>query len=199
VEAVFPGRVRVGGSTFAANQGPNATDPFAIVGANNHLGYSAYTRPYPLVSASITGVMQGDLLAAVLSSSASASDQAIKNFGQVANQFTNNGQRIKWTVLGRFGANSNTKRIKIKRSAAGSTWFDSGDLTQNGTPYSIEWMIYRVGGVLRYHATMTYGTASTVIMQAGTMDENAQNQLLVTGTAAGDVTVDYFAGEILRF
>ena len=53
---------------------------------------------------------------------------------------------------------------------------------------------------------MTYGTgtvgtvsaAATSLISAGAMDSGAQQYVVVTGTTAADVTIDYYTAEVLK-
>ena len=202
--AIFQGRLRAGNDTYATNKGPNSTDTFAYPGTGM-LGDAPYFRPYAQNSANVIGGTHAST--AVLSSSAAAADQNLLSIPQIETNL-GSGSRITYRFYGRLAANANTKRIKIKRSAGGTVWLDSGDITTDfvtyGGSYKVEWMICKISATYYYNATITYGSnqagiAAVVKSAGGTMDANAQHQFLVTGTSAADVTLDYHHSELHKY
>jgi hypothetical protein len=204
--ATIPSRQRIlGGQVrFNADQGAqNANDPYAIAG-NPHLGYAPYCRPAPFIQSRLSGLIQRST--AALASNASASDQAIHTISRLEELagFTGNqlaaGSWMRTTYIGRLGANSNTKRLKIVRSAAGATRFDSGNLTDNAAQFTLQFYQIRLTAGYRFVTIMEWSDASsTAAKRIQTYNESAggaADQLLVTGTAAGDVTIDFHFTEI---
>lgn len=204
--ATLPSRQRIlGGQVrFNADQGvQNANDPFAIAG-NPHLGYAPYCRPAPFIQSRLSGLIQRST--AALASNASASDQAIHTISRLEELagFTGNqlaaGAWMRTTYIGRLGANANTKRLKIVRSAGGATRFDSGNLTDNAAQFTLTFYQIRLAAGYRFVSIMEWSTAgSTTPYRIQTYNESAggaADQLLVTGTTAGDVTIDFHFTEI---
>jgi hypothetical protein len=162
------------------------------------LGYAPYFIPSPTMTARIPGIVAR--ATAQLASGASASDasllalQRLENYAATTGAVLGVGSCIRYKVYGRFGANANTKRIKIVRDAGGATRFDSGDLTNNGTAWSMEFIEFRNATTYRFF---------TIFDHAGgkiqTYDESAtgaDNRIRVTGTSAGDVVIDYYEGSV---
>jgi hypothetical protein len=204
--ATLPSRQRVlGGQVqFNADQGvQNANDPYAIAG-NPHLGYAPYCRPAPFIQSRLSGLIQRST--AALASAASAADQNIHSISRLEELagFTGNqlaaGSWMRTTYLIRFGANANTKRLKIVRSAAGATRFDSGNLTDNAAQVTLTFYQIRLTAGYRFVTIMEWSDASsTAAKRIQTYNESAggaADQLLVTGTTAGDVTIDFHWTEI---
>lgn len=189
------GKLRVETQTaFGVNQTPSANDSFAGPG-RMMLGTKPYYMPAQTLSANLTGVIQQgtDLLSA-----APATDQALHTVASMealvgyGNSVLNAGSVFRTTYLGQLGANGNTKRIKIKRSAGGATRFDSGDLTDNGTAFTLDYYQIRKASAYRFVTVFALsGQAQVVSYNADAT--GAADQLLVTGTAAGDVTIHHHA------
>jgi hypothetical protein len=181
---------------FNANQAPQSGDSIGMPGAAM-LGYAPYYMPCPTVAARVSGIITR--ATAALSSGASATDANLLSLvrlellsGTAGNVF-GVGSCIRYKIYGRFGANANTKRIKIVRSAGGDTRFDSGDLTENGTAWYMEFVEFRNASAYRFHTIFEY--AGGRIQTYSDAATGADNQILVTGTAAGDVVIDYYTAE----
>ncbi|MCW1887438.1 hypothetical protein OKA04_22065 [Luteolibacter flavescens] len=129
---------------------------------------------------------------APLVSTASQIDGAMLQFYDT--YLPNNGDSITYEIRGKFGANGNTKRLRIESAGIGY-WFDSGSLTENGTSF-----------VLRVTRTKTSSSShvldgefltsdAKVIMGSSHNPGGATNAVLrISGTAAGDVTVHSIVG-----
>ena len=200
------GRLRAaeenGSSSYVSQQTPQSTDNFAFPG-RGMLGYNPYFRPSPSLTSYLPGIIE--INGTILTSSASAADQSLKVFSYLENLLVTNGEYIKYSMHGRFGANANTKRIKLGRDPS-VVHFDSGNITTDYTgllpTFTIESTVYRVGGVVRHHTVMTYGPAaadSVQRIQSGTVNTAASQRFYVTGTTASDVTLDYYTIEMLKF
>lgn len=208
--ATLPSRQRILGGqvAFNADQGAqNSNDPYAIAG-NPHLGYAPYCRPAPFIQSRLTGVTERS--SAQLSSGAGASDtsiHSIQSFAQLTT-FTGNqlaaGAFMKTTFIGRFAANTNTKRFKVINNGGGPTRFDSGDITGsdgNGGQFVLTHYQFRQTGGIRYNTILEWSVAgSRTPFRVQTYDQAAAagtgDQLRVTGTSAGDIVIDHHFTEI---
>ena len=195
----IPGRPRImnGVTAFNVNQAPAATDPLGIVG-NPMLGHAPYGMPAPFLTSRLGGIIQRNTVA--LASGAGASDAVLHSIARMESLASSTGANFsagaffKTTYLGRFGANANNKRIKIVRSAGGATRFDSGVITPNGDQFTLTHLEIRLAAGYVFVTTLEWsdGTGATKRIQTyNASAATADNQILVTGTAAGDVTVDF--------
>ena len=206
----IPGRPRImnGVTAFNATQGPGANDPLGIVG-NPHIGYAPYFCPAPTAVAFVMGI--SDRATAKLESVAPSANVALHaipslpTLASYAGQQLGNGSWAVTTYLIRFGANTNTKRLRIIRDALGATRFDSGDfLTAAGNnvqavlkfyqfKHSAGWkyvtvLEWSIPGSNTPYRIQTYSDDATVAA--------ASDRLYVTGTALGDVTIDHHWTEV---
>jgi hypothetical protein len=196
----IPGRPRImnGVTAFNTSQTPQSTDPLGIVG-NPMLGHAPYGMPSPFITSRLTGVIQRNM--AALQSVAPSSDAVLHSIARMGALATSTGANYaagafwKTTYMGQFGANANNKRIKIVRSAGGATRFDSGILTANAEQFTLVHYEIRLAAGYIYITSLEWSDAAGVVKRIQTYDASAStvgdNQLLVTGTALGDVTV-YF-------
>lgn len=174
-------------TAFPANQGPQATDALAFPGAAM-LGYFPYSRPGPTLTSRMVGqIARGTTELASAAPSADANLYSIPRLE--ASTSLAAGSAYTTDFYGTFGANSNTKRIKVVRSAGGATRFDSGDLSENGTAWHLRFVQFRTASGFRFMSI--FETPSVRLIQFSDAAGGANDQLLVTGTAAGDVTVRY--------
>jgi len=208
--ATIPSRTRrLGGAVrFNSDQGAvNATDADAIAG-NPHAGYAPYCRPAPFVTSRLAGVSERST--AALTSGAGAADANIHNIQSLAQltTFTGNqlaaGAFLKTVYFIRLAANTNTKRLKIINNAGGPTRFDSGDITGsdgNGAQMVLTHYQFRQSGGMRYNTILEWSVpGSRTPFRVQTYNEAAAvgvgDQLRVTGTSAGDITIDHHYTEM---
>ena len=201
----IPGRPRImnGVTAFNLHQAPAAGDPLGIVG-NPMLGHAPYGMPSPFITSRLTGVIQRNTIALV--SSLNASDQMLHQIANMESLASSTGANYaagafwKTTYLGRFGATASTnKRIKIVRPEGGfppaQTRFDSGDLTANGETFILTFYEIRLTAGYRFVTVLEWSDAVGVVKRIHSYNEAASNslsnQLLVSGTSAGDVIVDF--------
>lgn len=192
-DSIIPSRLRLGDNVFATNQGPDGSEVLAF-GGKAHLGYNPYFRPNSTNVAKIMGTVQSatSQILSVSNSSDAALSIFIPRFEQTGLAA---GGSYRWKFYGRFGANSNTKRIKLRRMAAGAVRFDSGDLTENGTAWTLEFVEFRTSAGYKFFSTFKSATAD--LRTFNESPTGANNEMIVTGTAAGDVVVDYFTCELI--
>ncbi len=195
----IPGLLRFlnGASGFNANQAPGAADPLGIVG-NPMLGHAPYAMPAPFLTSRLGGIIQRNTVA--LASGASASDAVLHSIARMESLASSTGANFsagaffRTTYIGRFGANANNKRIKVVRSAGGATRFDSGVLTANGEQFTLVHYEIRLAAGYIFITSLEWSDAAGLVKRIQTYNASAataDNQLLVTGTTAGDVTVDF--------
>ena len=201
----IPGRPRIlnGVSGFNANQAPAAADPLGIVG-NPMLGHAPYSKPSPFLNSIFGGIIQRNT--AKLESVLNASDQALHTIANMEALASSTGATFpagafwRTTYIGRFGATASAnKRIKIVRQAGGfppaQTRFDSGPLTANGETFILTHYEIRLTAGYRFITVLEWSDASGVVKRIQSYNEAASNslsnQLLVSGTSVGDVTVDF--------
>lgn len=196
----FPGRYRIlNGTTFNASQAPGANDPLGITG-NPMVGYAPYAMPSPFLTSRLGGIIQRNT--AALTSSAPATDQQLHTIANMEALASSTGAQFsagafwKTTYYGRFGANANTKRLKIIRDAGGATRFDSGDITDNGAEFTLTHIEKRNGSGYIFITTLEWSVpGNTAAKRIQTYNAASSiglnNRLYVTGTAAGDVTIDH--------
>lgn len=203
--ATLPGRQRIlgGAVAFTADMGVvGANDPYAIAG-NPHIGYAPYFRPAPYATVRATG--NSDRATAVLQSAAPSANlalhliQSLPTLASYTGNQLGNGSMAVTTYFIRFGANTNTKRLRIIRDAGGATRFDSGDFTGaagNNVHAVLKFCQYKHAAGWRYHTVLEWSIpSSSTPYRIQTYSEDAtaavSDRLYVTGTALGDVTIDH--------
>lgn len=178
-------QLKLPGAIEASVAGEQAGDRL-VVNGNAYLAGKA--SGYPIGSAGgrwpMAYICQARTASAA--SGASASDATLFNFNDFL--VTNNGDRITYEVKGFFGANGNNKRIKIQSQPG--VWFDTGVLTENGTAWTLTFTKSKVSGTDNMVDAVFMTSATQLVQRTSYNIGVAVNHLLlVTGTAAGDVTV----------
>jgi hypothetical protein len=125
---------------------------------------------------------------AAIASKAALSDAEMLQYIDLA--LPTNGDSITCELRGYFGANANTKRLKIDSITLGN-WFDSGALTESGTPFKLTFTRTKITGTSHVLQGELETSANRVIQRSSHNYGSASNSVLrVTGAAAGDITVD---------
>jgi hypothetical protein len=205
----IPGRPRImnGVTAFNASQAPQSTDPLGIVG-NPHIGYAPYFCPAPTAVAFVMGI--SDRATAKLESVAPSANVALHTIPSLPTLASYTGQQLgngSWAVttyLIRFGANTNTKRLRIIRDAGGATRFDSGDFliaAGNNVQAVLKFYQFKHSASWKYVTVLEWSIpGSNTPYRIQTYSEAATaavpDRLYVTGTALGDVTIDHHWTEV---
>lgn len=110
-----------------------------------------------------------------------------------ANALNVNQKGVEWKLSGKFAANGNDKKLKIK--FGGTTLFDSGVITDNGTRWNAEVRIYRTGSNAQKIAIVVMKGTAIVLNDVLTATETDSNAITLKATgqspttgAASDVT-----------
>jgi len=171
---------------------PSSTRRLSIFPISGHGRYQVPMVTQTLANTTATATYATGGAGAAIVSAASITDQSNFQFQNLA--LPNNGDSLEYEVQGYFGANANTKRIKINSSGSG-LWFDTGALTENGTAFVLRFKRTKVSGADHSFHAEFQTSAARVVQRAANNGGGALNSVFtVTGTSAGDVTVTSIVG-----